>query len=147
MNANKLLFVIALAFTVLLFCMPKEEVVDQITSEEYTKKRGSTKLQRSEKIAEEEFEKTVDPALGEVPKWRLMNVMKEIEDYELKVSSRKAAISGVSWEERGPRNVSGRTRAILIDDADATGATVFAGGVGGGLWKSTNALDANPSCS
>lgn len=45
---------------------------------------------------------------------------------------------GLTWEEMGPDNVGGRTRAILIDKRDATSNTLYAGGVSGGLWKSTN---------
>ncbi|MGB3077104.1 MAG: hypothetical protein WBB36_17400, partial [Chitinophagales bacterium] len=43
---------------------------------------------------------------------------------------------GIQWEEMGPDNVGGRTRSILFDK-DHQGV-VFAGGVSGGLWKSTN---------
>jgi hypothetical protein len=43
-----------------------------------------------------------------------------------------------SWEERGPNNVAGRSRAILIDSNDESGNTVWSGSVSGGLWKSTN---------
>ncbi|MBL4625240.1 MAG: T9SS type A sorting domain-containing protein [Flavobacteriales bacterium] len=45
---------------------------------------------------------------------------------------------GLEWAERGPDNVGGRTRAILIDKLDTTGNTVFAGSVSGGLFKSEN---------
>ncbi len=44
----------------------------------------------------------------------------------------------LNWIERGPGNVSGRTRGILIDAADTSGKTWFAGSVGGGMWKTTN---------
>ena len=44
------------------------------------------------------------------------------------------------WTERGPVNVGGRTRAIVIDQNDPTGNTVWAGSVGGGLWKTVNFL-------
>ncbi len=43
----------------------------------------------------------------------------------------------LDWQEKGPDNVGGRTRAILIDNQDPTQKTVYAGGVSGGLWKST----------
>jgi hypothetical protein len=46
--------------------------------------------------------------------------------------------SGLSWVERGPNNRGGRTRAICRDIRDATGNTIWAGGVGGGIWKCTN---------
>ncbi|HWB62900.1 MAG TPA: sialidase family protein, partial [Chitinophagales bacterium] len=46
---------------------------------------------------------------------------------------------GLQWEELGPDNVGGRTRAILVDKRDPTNQTVYAGGVSGGMWKSTDA--------
>jgi len=49
---------------------------------------------------------------------------------------------------RGPTQTgpvtSGRIRAILVDAADATGKTVFVGGVDGGLWKTTD-ITASPA--
>jgi len=42
------------------------------------------------------------------------------------------------WNSMGPTNIGGRTRAILIDNNDPTHQTVFAGGITGGIWKSTN---------
>ncbi len=45
---------------------------------------------------------------------------------------------GLTWNELGPNNGAGRTRAIIFDNTDATGATLYAGAVSGGIWKSTN---------
>lgn len=50
----------------------------------------------------------------------------------------RAGALNLQWEELGPDNVGGRTRAILIDKRDATHNTIYAGGVGGGMWKSTD---------
>ncbi len=41
----------------------------------------------------------------------------------------------IVWQERGPLDVGGRTRAIMIDPNDPTGQTIWAGAVSGGLWK------------
>jgi photosystem II stability/assembly factor-like uncharacterized protein len=46
------------------------------------------------------------------------------------------AISLGSWSQLGPGNIGGRTRAILIDPVTPT--TMYAAGVAGGVWKSTN---------
>ena len=46
-----------------------------------------------------------------------------------------SAASAATFTERGPNNVPGRTRAVVVDAADATGNTWYAGAVGGGLWK------------
>jgi len=44
----------------------------------------------------------------------------------------------IDWNIVGPDNAGGRTRAIIYDNSDASGNTVFAGAVTGGLWKSTD---------
>ena len=43
----------------------------------------------------------------------------------------------ITWNERGPLDVGGRTRAIMIDPNDASGQTIWAASVAGGLWKNT----------
>ena len=47
--------------------------------------------------------------------------------------------SGVlgTWQSLGPGNVGGRTRALIVDPV--TPNTMYAAGVAGGVWKSTNA--------
>ncbi len=45
-------------------------------------------------------------------------------------------IQSYSWTQRGPYNIGGRTRALAIDVND--GNTILAGGVNGGMWKSTD---------
>ncbi|MEM7037365.1 MAG: hypothetical protein AAF570_10320, partial [Bacteroidota bacterium] len=40
----------------------------------------------------------------------------------------------LSWEEIGPNNAGNHVRGLAVDD----NGTVWAGSVGGGLWKSTN---------
>ena len=47
-----------------------------------------------------------------------------------------------AWQDRGPDNVGGRTRALIFDPNDETQETVYAGGVSGGLWKNTNISNA-----
>lgn len=42
------------------------------------------------------------------------------------------------WEERGPANVGGRTRGLIIDPDDATHNTWFAGAATGGIWKTAD---------
>lgn len=42
----------------------------------------------------------------------------------------------LTWVERGPNNVGGRTRAFAVDVT--TPGTLFAGSVAGGVWKSTD---------
>ena len=49
-----------------------------------------------------------------------------------------SAAATATFTERGPTNVPGRTRAIVVDAADNTGNTWYAAGVGGGVWKTSN---------
>jgi hypothetical protein len=106
---------------------------------------------------EHEINMTKDPALGYVPKGRLFDAY----------SSRQQRIQNMNnlapvftWTERGPYSdvvgpsngntrpgngvTSGRMRAIWEDRGDATGRTVWVGGIDGGLWKTTN-ITANPA--
>lgn len=45
----------------------------------------------------------------------------------------------LNWIDRGPGNVSGRTRGILVEPRVSDHKTWIAGSVGGGIWKTTNA--------
>ncbi len=67
----------------------------------------------------------------------------DIADRAMASNSRKhshsvSSVNSLNWISMGPTNIGGRTRAILIDNTDPTGQTLFAGGVSGGIWKSTN---------
>lgn len=48
-----------------------------------------------------------------------------------------AGIGRFGWVERGPNNIGGRTRSLVINPANT--AEMWAGAVGGGIWRSTNA--------
>ncbi len=87
-----------------------------------------------------ENELTKDPALGYVPRERLVQAY----EYARALQAQKAAIAGINWVERGPSNVSGRTRAMMIDPNDVTQKTVWAAGVGGGLFKCSDITAADP---
>ena len=49
-----------------------------------------------------------------------------------------ARTESFTFDERGPGNVAGRTRAILVDVRDASNNTWFIGTAGGGIWKTTD---------
>lgn len=97
------------------------------------------KQDRIDKAMEQEFLMTFDFNTGDVPKERLVLANEQIK----KQFSQKAAIAGVSWQERGPNNVGGRTRAVMYDPNDATRRKVWAGGVAGGLWFNNDISSAN----
>lgn len=47
-------------------------------------------------------------------------------------------VNSVLWVHRGPGNVGGRTRAVVVDASDPTYNTWFAGSATGGAWKTTD---------
>jgi photosystem II stability/assembly factor-like uncharacterized protein len=61
--------------------------------------------------------------------------MRELEGAMARRAARGLALP---WVERGPGNVSGRARAIVVDPNDPTHNTWFVATVGGGIWKTTD---------
>ena len=72
-----------------------------------------------------------DPETGEI---YIENVVEAINNRE-RNSERNSVLT---FTEVGPNNISGRVRALHVDYSDPTGMTLWAGGVSGGLWKSTD---------
>ena len=65
---------------------------------------------------------------------------KFIEFNKLKNNSKfSKTVANLNWVERGPANVGGRTRGIVVDPDDASKNTWYVGSVGGGVWKTTDA--------
>ncbi len=46
--------------------------------------------------------------------------------------------SEFGWDFVGPTNMAGPIRALIVDNKDNSGNTLYAGSIQGGLWKSTN---------
>ncbi len=115
-----------------------EKYKRQHPNEKYAEMEDETDGIR-EAIAQE-IELTKDVKTGQVPRERLLTAYKYADSLRKTPSNKRVlgAIGGILWEERGPNNVGGRTRAVMYDLNDATGKTVWAGGVGGGLWKTTD---------
>lgn len=92
----------------------------------------------------QDIERTKDLALGYVPRERLMNVISAIN--QQKKSKTFTPMVG-DWNERGPSNIGGRTRALMFDPNDSGNGykKVWAGGVGGGLWYTNDITVASPT--
>ena len=54
------------------------------------------------------------------------------------MSHSKSQASTYQWTSMGPLNYGGPTKAVIIDNTDASGNTFIAGSTTGGLWTSTN---------
>jgi hypothetical protein len=130
MHIRNIILALAGATLMLTGCKLKESERESEHEEEAYSERDEM-----EKAMEQEFMMTVDPALGYIPKERLVAAL----NYQKRLmAARGSGINAIGWQERGPNNIAGRTRAILIDSRDATGNTVFAASVSGGIWKTTN---------
>ena len=93
-----------------------------------------------------EFEITKSPEQNIVPREKLM-IADNYRKQKLAASRTLTAVSGISWSERGPNNVGGRTRAIIYDLNDASNGykKVWAGSVAGGLWVTNDITVATPT--
>ena len=119
-------------------CQPSENgSVDHTTSQ-----KKKSKYEASLERLRQEVEMTKDRALGYVPRERLLAARKYADQRRKELASRftpnGTPIPGVTWDERGPDNVGGRTRALMFDPNDINNQTVYAGSVAGGLWRSDN---------
>ncbi|HUS02771.1 MAG TPA: T9SS type A sorting domain-containing protein [Chitinophagaceae bacterium] len=122
-------------------------------SEEESGEEGGDMYNEAAKAQQFEFERTKDPSLGYVPKERLAAAYEATE--HSKQIALRSRITALNWVERGPYAdevgmnngnlrdgwamiTSGRMKSIWVDLSDATGNTVWAGGIGGGLWKTAD---------
>ncbi|WP_275315966.1 thrombospondin type 3 repeat-containing protein [Tenacibaculum bernardetii] len=90
---------------------------------------------------EQKYLSEINPNTGRTYKKDVLRLQKELS--KLRAGQKVPGEATNAWEERGPDNVGGRTRALLFDPNDTTDETVFAGGVSGGLWKNTKISDVN----
>jgi hypothetical protein len=77
-----------------------------------------------------------DPATGLIDPNMVNQVRNQINQMSSQNSTNKVSLE-LNWTQMGPDNVGGRTRAILIDQANPN--IVYAGSVTGGLFVSTDA--------
>lgn len=112
-------------------------------SPSYLKHQGLTKkdlkkipkYDRPDLAVEQDCYMTIDPNTLTVPSETKYGIMQMVDSIN-NASFGYAAISGVTWYERGPDNFGGRTRAIMFDPTDSANGykKAWAGGVAGGLW-------------
>lgn len=92
------------------------------------------------RIAEEEERRLMDPLLKRVPYERLDEARQQI---NRKAAGARTAIPNITWQERGPSNLGGRTRTLLFDPNDVTHKKVWIGSPLGGLWYTNDITDSN----
>lgn len=106
------------------------------------------KRDRPDLAAELRFLQTADPRTRMVPIERLFAANELVDEAKrrmgggpLMAAPGDPTLVTMPWEERGPNNIGGRTRAIMFDPNDPTARKVWAGGVAGGLWYTDDITD------
>ena len=107
---------------------------------------GKAAVESKKGRAEYFFRLLRDPATNAMPpnyRSRELAYAKTLPSYdELAIAAtgnsvgNQASNLGSKWQEIGPTDVGGRTRALAVDVRDSD--TILAGGVSGGVWKSTD---------
>ncbi len=147
------LFALIVSLMIMPSCNHKNEsAYEQNESEE----EENDEYDGPAKAAEFEFNRMKDPATGTVSSLKMWQAVLETENQKNTNSysnSSANALAPLAWVERGsnsdvagpqgnqrPGNgvTSGRMRTLWVDLGDATGKTVWVGGISGGLWKTTD---------
>ncbi len=110
--------------------------IKEVFSEKKKRIKGFAKYDEPEMF--DQFQKVIRTRDGETsPKYSANYLMEELNKAQQRKRFYKT--TALNWIERGPGNVSGRTRGIIVDPIDVTNKTWFAGSVSGGIWKTTDA--------
>lgn len=84
-----------------------------------------------------ELERLADPRTGRIPRGIRQKELAFAATIPGHGAQARLNSQMVPWELRGPTNLGGRTRAFAMDVTNEN--VLFAGGVSGGLWRSTDA--------
>ncbi len=97
-------------------------------------------MDQPQEAAEFFLQQRLEPGQDKLPVGRMRAELEGIKAREAALAGedRERGPGGISsWQSIGPGNIGGRTRSIVIDPD--TPDTMYAGGVAGGIWKSTDA--------
>lgn len=123
-----------------------DKIVDESTivskSEAAPKLPKKTPEQRAlyaEERAKYEFKLQRNPNTGEIPRAEKLQEFENAKRAKLRVNGGEdLRAADAAFISRGPTNLGGRARAIVVDVSDGTGNTIIAGGVSGGVFRTTN---------
>ncbi len=121
---------------------PEKKYTGRITLGEKKKKTPEERAMFAEERLRHEFNLQANPITGKIPleeknKERMLSIA-EAKNEISKKTSRGSRAAGQDYISRGPTNLGGRTRSIVIDKADNTGQTIIAGGVSSGVFRTTD---------
>ncbi|HEY3387407.1 MAG TPA: PKD domain-containing protein, partial [Saprospiraceae bacterium] len=113
------------------------------------KPRKLSKEQRIEGAIEDMIFTSRDIDLGYIPYDKLFSAIAEGQrrvEHPAHANSRSGGVSltNAIWRERGPNNIGGRTRAIMIDAGDPSRNRIWIGSVSGGVWRTEDITQQDP---
>lgn len=132
--------------------------VNHISKEEYHELVKNHPMQERLKLSKKERKKMgippnryfddqylleMDPATGKTRPENLLEVRRNKKTTSARFTGVPGQNRELTWQERGPLNIGGRTRVAFFDPNDPTGKRVFAGGVSGGLWVNNDITNVN----
>ncbi len=123
----------------------KEHAYAQRSRQDFDKRPAGGKRAAPDRAWEQDFLRTMDPALGRPTPEVLVGIMADMEVFGGNGYGLAPGAAQSPWVERGPDNVGGRTRGLAWDPNSQTGLRVWAGGVNGGLWYNTDISSASSS--
>ncbi len=89
-----------------------------------------------------------DVDLGYIPHAKWFSAIKEAKSRVAKAKASGtrtgASLTNAKWKMRGPNNIGGRTRAIMIDQGDPNRNRIWIGSVSGGLWRTEDITQSDP---
>lgn len=144
MRINKgLLFVVSIFFAGVVFIT--FHLTNKTQKELKWEKKEAAERTIPIERAQWEWKMLRNPTTNEIPaniREKELNFAKSIPSVDNnrlnKSTSTAGTLSLSNWSSIGPDNIGGRTRALAYDISDNTGNTILAGGVSGGMWRTTN---------
>ena len=116
------------------------ETLTSLKTEKKEKKSLEEKRKTVEQRAQFEFDMQKNPVTGLIPKEeRALEFETAMREKVTSLSSGPNSRAFTTpYVSRGPSNLGGRTRAVVVDLSDNTGNTMIAGGVSSGVFRTTD---------
>lgn len=135
-----ILGILSLAYFYFYLVDPTEVINESLTLQTRKERKAYNNALRWK----QEFLMLRDPVTNKIPdniyylEQKFVQTLPKRTQYILHKGKPILNIESLTWTERGPNNISGRVRALGIDIRTTGIPTLIAGGVSGGIWKSTD---------
>jgi len=140
---SKLIFTIAiLSLGIIAFFVFSSIKKDQESSKPRIRSSSSPKSGVKSKAARQTYFHRMlrDPKTNQIPPGMRQSELEYAQKLRATQKlSKEISGNGISWQFAGPVDVGGRTRALAVDVTNSN--TLLAGGISGGIWKSTDGGD------